>query len=595
MGGETGGTGRDVIDQVASEIRSKVEIMSINKGEDSSYSSMSSGDISVSSMPSADWEAELETYKGEMPPEIRMGYIDVLILYCEEDRAAAERFKSHLINEIEVADGPVLTLLYDDAEMQSICGSKIQHLAKGVERSTYVFIFMTKNFIDDKWCEFSSESCLMEAITNPAKQWCVVPVYTEKRNSSFRVPMGLNTLKGINYYNNDKFYRNGVSRLIGDKISVRKQANEQHKIKQKKWLEEYKRKQINLKEQQERIARIEEAKTQQLIDWLEGETKRLIRNGVLPDFVHHSSSESDISSGNRSLSHSSSSSSLKPFHTQHPAVELYFKKLLAQQYCYGNNEQNYSANELSIIQQMYGQNSPLTPGSWNHCSPPVMNQFQSYSPDRIRQGFFPPISTSVSYGQQNPHQVKRSQSQASADMGPSTEFKLHTETGDVQVEVPSALFEKIKAKSDNEQQKCVRAYLQQMEQVRNQQSPVAGSQFQSNPVMSSIEQGSSSRMQGPSGTNVNPFSLQQRNTHSSNLQENVPHLEDLCQSMGESQGSRQSVRSSYSSEQGSSYTGMSSRLPSTGYSQGTSGQYRSKMDGNRSCPEGTFFNVYNKI
>ncbi|XP_060570328.1 uncharacterized protein LOC132728666 isoform X2 [Ruditapes philippinarum] len=442
----SGSRSRNELDQIESEIYKRVDSLNLSKGRDSSYSSMSSMDsLSCSSMPSADWEEELKQYENSMPPDIRLEYIDVLILYCEEDRKEAQKFQKHLREEIPLSNGPIKTLLYDDSEMQAISASMIGHLEKVVQRSTYVFIFMTKNFIDDKWCEFSSESCLMEAITNPLKQWCVVPVYTEKRNTSFRVPMGLNTLKGINYYNNDRFYKNGVARLIGDKIYVRIKANEEHKIKQKKWLEEHKREQAVLKEKQRRVEETQKAMTQQLLDWLDKETRRLIHAGILPDFLPHSSSESEISSHASSIPHSSSSNSLKPIHPQSPAVAAYFQDLLAQQKQYNWNSNNYSPQQVRIIEQVYGG-----------------------------YGHFPPGPSSASYNQ-NYHHVKRSTSQTSADMGPSAEFVLRTETGDFPVSVPSVLIDKIKNEPEDKKQMFVIQYLEEFrkQQLQVNQSEVA--------------------------------------------------------------------------------------------------------------------------
>lgn len=62
----------------------------------------------------------------------------------------------------------------------------------------------------------------MEFIYNFEKKWCVVLVYIVFRSKvNFKIFMGLNSLKGVNYYNDDDFYRRGFRRLIGDKVMVR--------------------------------------------------------------------------------------------------------------------------------------------------------------------------------------------------------------------------------------------------------------------------------------------------------------------------------------------------------------------------------------
>ena len=293
---------------------------------DSSYGSSLSSMESSSSLSSS-WEEELLLYKDKMPTEVREDYYDVMILYTESDYSGAEAFRQHLINEIHPLpfNETCRALLYDSPELTGLSGSKIQQLDLSMERCTYVFVYMTADFVRDKWCEFSSESCLMRAIYDEERRWCVVPIYTERRSEcKFKIPMGLNSLKGINFYCNDDFYRRGVSRLIGDKIYYRRQLQQLHKIKQKIWLENYKRELIRVEEQKKRMAVQEENLTLEL----------LRKVGYLPDSdlfpnqhakMHNSYSESQLSSKGDSLPHSASSESLKPIHPQNPAVAAFLE------------------------------------------------------------------------------------------------------------------------------------------------------------------------------------------------------------------------------------------------------------------------------
>lgn len=153
-----------------------------------------------------------------------------MLLYSEDDRGVTEDFKHHLENDIfPEKPGKIKAVLYDGPEFEGLSASKLQHLEAGFKRSTFTFVYLTKQFVECDWCALSSETCLIEAIYNKDKKWCVVPVYTVQRNKAdFRIPMGLNSLKGINYYNPDEFYRKGVRRLIGDKI-VKREENEERR------------------------------------------------------------------------------------------------------------------------------------------------------------------------------------------------------------------------------------------------------------------------------------------------------------------------------------------------------------------------------
>ena len=336
--------------------------------DDSSYGSFSLSSIeSCSSMPS-DWEAELQTYKDKMPAEIRVGYYDVVILYTENDREDAETFRQHLINDIKLPKNEtVLALLYDSHELTGLSGSQIQHLNHAMERCTYVFVYLTAEFVKDKWCEFSSESCLMKAIYDPDKRWCVVPVYTERRGDcKFKIPMGLNSLKGINYYCNDEFYKKGVARLISDKIVERINANEQHKIKQKEWLESYKRDQIKLEEQKRRIAKQQEqmsqlykAKVQKLPD------SELFENKHAN--MHNSFSESHLSNKEYGLPHSASLGSIKSIKQQDPNVARYLQDY-KDNFRY-TTQRSYTQEEVEFLTRLLQLESESPPD-------PVSGKFQ---------------------------------------------------------------------------------------------------------------------------------------------------------------------------------------------------------------------------
>jgi hypothetical protein len=163
----------------------------------------------------------------KLSKELKVGFYDVMVLYSENDYLDAEKFRAHLEKDIFPEDpGKIKAVLYDGPELEGLSSSKLQHLDGGFQRCTFTFVFLTSQFVECDWCNLSSENCLMEAIYNKEKKWCVVPVYTVQRNKAdFRIPMGLNSLKGINYYNSDDFYRKGVRRLIGDKI-IKREENE---------------------------------------------------------------------------------------------------------------------------------------------------------------------------------------------------------------------------------------------------------------------------------------------------------------------------------------------------------------------------------
>ena len=410
---------------------------------DSSYSSM---ELS-SSLPSIAWEDDIKRYQDLMPLDLKIGYFDALILYAEEDRDAAEKFRLHLMHEIDI--GPydkVKAMLYDCPELTTLSGSQIGQLALAVERSTYVFMYLSKHFVKDKWMEFSSESCLMTAIYDVDKQWCVVPVYTEKRSKcTFKIPMGLNSLKGINYYNNDEFYKRGVARLIKDKVPLRKQMNERHKIKQKQWIENQKRKELELHEKQKRTELIEEGKTAQTIQWLADETNRLIREGIIHPEFHHSYSEGHFSTPNHSIPHIASTNSLKDIQSQNPHVAAYFRDLLSQSKDALNR---YTPEQRAVITQFY-----VTPTTYNQGS------YLPIREDPVHQSS--PSRPSATLQRDNPVSTMNTRASTINNDASFVSFPLQSNNGIDYVQIPKALHDKIDSQTDEEKNMYVRLYVQE--------------------------------------------------------------------------------------------------------------------------------------
>ena len=61
-----------------------------------------------------------------------------------------------------------------------------------------------------------------------AGEFKFVPVFTEKRDTTFRVPFAMVAMKGVRYYLNDRYYRAGVSALMRE--AVRKRVAESRRL-----------------------------------------------------------------------------------------------------------------------------------------------------------------------------------------------------------------------------------------------------------------------------------------------------------------------------------------------------------------------------
>ncbi|CAC5378230.1 unnamed protein product [Mytilus coruscus] len=216
--------------QPSSSVSSSEQFYTGREERSDSLRKPSPDSTSSSFLPKLSREEFIHQHYEKLPKELKVGYYDVMVLYSEADYQEAEYFRAHLEKDIFPNEpGKIKAVLYDGPELEGLSASKLQHLDSGFQRCTFTFVYLTKQFVECDWCSLSSETCLMEAIYNKDKKWCVVPVYTVQRNKAeFRVPMGLNSLKGINFYNADEFYCKGVRRLIGDKIYKRIENDKKH-------------------------------------------------------------------------------------------------------------------------------------------------------------------------------------------------------------------------------------------------------------------------------------------------------------------------------------------------------------------------------
>lgn len=210
----------------------------------------------------------------KFPPELKVPYYDVMVLFCEEDRFAANSYCESL-NDLTLDNGKrVKATLYNERGFAEIKGTDVGSLDVAFERCTFCFMYLTKEFCKCAWSEISSAGCLMETIYNNEKKWSVIPVYTVARTkANFHVPMCLNSLTGVNFYKNDKFYRRDLKTLIGNRIYKREDNEEDLFILQYK-----KAVQMEDKKQTEEQRKKEELKCQ--------------RSSPAP---HYSSSKKDIS------------------------------------------------------------------------------------------------------------------------------------------------------------------------------------------------------------------------------------------------------------------------------------------------------------
>ena len=233
-------------------------------------------------------DKEIEEYRHKFPKGLKIDYYDAVILYQEDDKKLVQRFLKRVNTEVMLnkVEKPRVALFDDMVPDTGM--TNVGQLDLILPYCTYVFLYVTKGFCTDGWTEFSSQTCLMNAIDTPESRWSVVPIFTEpKRQPTFRIPPSIRSLKGIQYWSDDKFYVDSLRKLLEDKLHIRKKKEVEHKTERKIWIIEEKGREKREAEErrQKELQALEKERIvqQQHRSILKARQTEFLRSGQQPD------------------------------------------------------------------------------------------------------------------------------------------------------------------------------------------------------------------------------------------------------------------------------------------------------------------------
>lgn len=224
-------------------------------------------------------DEDIKKYRNKFPKYLKTDYFDAMIIYEKDsDQSQVDRFLQRVRTEVLLNQKEKPLVVLFDEVFANAGMNPIKQLDDSLPYCTYVFLYVTKSFCVDGWTEFSSQTCLMDAILTPEKRWSVVPIFTEpKRRPTYRVPPSVRSLKGIQYWSEDKFYADSLRKLLEDKLEVRLERAEELKHKRKLWIIEEKSREIAVEERREQELQLKQE---------EEETKRKLQQMALQGHMH---------------------------------------------------------------------------------------------------------------------------------------------------------------------------------------------------------------------------------------------------------------------------------------------------------------------
>ena len=137
---------------------------------------------------------------------------DAVVMYSPLDREAAEKFVTDSVSWFRpTISRPVEIKLFDDGAFMDS--------THAVNCGALCFVYLTRNFVNDE----SMMSVLDYTISGSvmAGNWNIVPLYTEPKNATFRVPWTIGPLKGLRYYDQDQWFRSGFATTMTEAVNKR--------------------------------------------------------------------------------------------------------------------------------------------------------------------------------------------------------------------------------------------------------------------------------------------------------------------------------------------------------------------------------------
>lgn len=136
----------------------------------------------------------MEIPKQDYPDWYLEGHFDVLLVHCAADTESAQCFKDFLWR---ISDSP------EDPLYPKICllnpsqgfSEDLRRVERLVDKSTFVFLLITDNFLEDSFCRMMQDELIMTTICNGDERWKVIPVYPKRPAN--RIPLGIRAINAI--------------------------------------------------------------------------------------------------------------------------------------------------------------------------------------------------------------------------------------------------------------------------------------------------------------------------------------------------------------------------------------------------------------
>ena len=130
----------------------------------------------------------------DYPDWFKEGQFDALLVHCARDTDAAHCFRDFIQR---------ITESNEDPQYPKICllnpshgvTEDLRRVDRLVNKSTYVFMLVADNFLEDPFCQMMQDELIMTTICNGDERWKVIPVYPTRPVN--KIPLGIRAINAI--------------------------------------------------------------------------------------------------------------------------------------------------------------------------------------------------------------------------------------------------------------------------------------------------------------------------------------------------------------------------------------------------------------
>jgi len=136
----------------------------------------------------------MEIPEKDLPGWYKGGQYDAILLHSGYDRESAYCLMDFIRRVVDSTDDPSyprICLLDSTAALSK----DFQCINRLVEKSTYKFLLVTDNFLEDPFCEMLQNELIMTTLCNADERGRVIPVYPKRPTK--RIPIGIRALNAL--------------------------------------------------------------------------------------------------------------------------------------------------------------------------------------------------------------------------------------------------------------------------------------------------------------------------------------------------------------------------------------------------------------